>query len=451
MLCDLLTPRSPMVFIGDFKFLTTFFNGRNKMINLKNKSAVILNPERSEWASRSHVTGVEPVVNDGAKTKRYSAKRDLYGDFAYAQPLKMTAFAFLLSLNISTSWADNCSCSWGGADNKTLTITNCYGGQLSSSACSDQKTANNVVVGTGVTSIGDLAFLYATGLTSITIPEGVTSIGSYAFYYTPSLTSITLPDSLTSIGDSAFLDASGLESITIPEGVTSIGSDAFNSASSLTSITIPEGVTSIGSNAFWGATGLTEIIIPDSLTAEQITKLKNASLKSGLTVYCQGDTETCKDALDDAGYSYAEVKQADSTRCSGKYIYDTTCRQRNENECNSVAKYYYNNTSNQCQVLPKTQSACTGANIEWNATDNKCVNKNYTPQQEVNNGDTGGDDVGDISGDFNPADCYNKGQVPYDNQCWNEYPFAKKRWTPAEASKWLHDGNDNFVVITFKK
>ena len=47
--------------------------------NEKNKSTVILNPERSEWVSRSHVTGVEPVVNDGAKTQSYSAKRDLYG------------------------------------------------------------------------------------------------------------------------------------------------------------------------------------------------------------------------------------------------------------------------------------------------------------------------------------------------------------------------------------
>ena len=110
-----------------------------------------------------------------------------------------------------------------------------------------------------------------------------------------------------------------------------------------------------------------------------------------------------------------------------------------------MAKYYY--SDEKCQVLPKTQSACTGTNIEWNATDNKCVNKNYTPPQEADNGNTGGD----VSGDFNPADCYNNGQVPYNNQCWDEYPFAKKRWTPAEANQWLHDGNDNFVVITFKK
>ena len=56
--------------------------------NEKNKSAVILSPEAGVKISGS---SVESVVNAGAKTKRYSAKRDLYGDFAYAQPLKIVS------------------------------------------------------------------------------------------------------------------------------------------------------------------------------------------------------------------------------------------------------------------------------------------------------------------------------------------------------------------------
>ena len=59
----------------------------NKLFE-KNKSAVILNPEAGVKISGA---SVEPVVNDGAKTKRYSAKRDLYGDFACAQPLKIVS------------------------------------------------------------------------------------------------------------------------------------------------------------------------------------------------------------------------------------------------------------------------------------------------------------------------------------------------------------------------
>ena len=42
-----------------------------------------------------------------------------------------------------------------------------------------------------MTSIGEYAFSYCTGLTSITIPDSVTSIGNYAFYNCTGLTNIT--------------------------------------------------------------------------------------------------------------------------------------------------------------------------------------------------------------------------------------------------------------------
>ena len=69
-----------------------------------------------------------------------------------------------------------------------------------------------------VTSIGNWAFSYCPGLTSITIPNSVTSIGFDAFSYCYGLTSITIPNSVTSIGESAFRDCSGLTSITIALG-----------------------------------------------------------------------------------------------------------------------------------------------------------------------------------------------------------------------------------------
>ena len=56
----------------------------------------------------------------------------------------------------------------------------------------------------------------------------VTSIGNYAFSYCSGLTSVIIPNSVTSIGDWAFRECSGLTSVTIPNSVTSIGSYAFN-------------------------------------------------------------------------------------------------------------------------------------------------------------------------------------------------------------------------------
>ena len=70
---------------------------------------------------------------------------------------------------------------------------------------SDEDTEiTNLVIPNSVTSIGNYAFGYCSGLTSITIPNSVTSIGNYAFYYCKGLTSVTIPNSVTSIGSRAF-------------------------------------------------------------------------------------------------------------------------------------------------------------------------------------------------------------------------------------------------------
>ena len=118
-----------------------------------------------------------------------------------------------------------------------------------------------------VTSIGDNAFFYCSGLTSITIPNSVTSIGDDAFYNCFGLTSVNIPNSITSIGEYAFYNCSGLTSVNIPNSVTSIGSRAFCLCKGLTSVTIPNSVTSIVNGVFEGCSGLTSVTIPNSVTS----------------------------------------------------------------------------------------------------------------------------------------------------------------------------------------
>ena len=142
-----------------------------------------------------------------------------------------------------------------------------------------------------VTSIGDWAFSYCTGLTSITIPNSVTSIGNYAFWDCYGLTSVTIPNSVTSIGDYVFSYCTGLTSITIPNSVTSIGDGAFSGCSGLTSITIPNSVTSIGELAFDECSGLTSITIPNSVTSigdyvlNRCDGIKNTIIVNDMFVY----------------------------------------------------------------------------------------------------------------------------------------------------------------------
>ena len=117
-----------------------------------------------------------------------------------------------------------------------------------------------------VTSIGEWAFRYCSGLTSVTIPNSVTSIGGCAFENCCGLTSVTIPNSVMSIGSSTFSGCSSLTNVMIPNSVTSIGDSAFNGCSGLTSVTIPNSVTSIGSFAFRNCNSLTSVTISNSVT-----------------------------------------------------------------------------------------------------------------------------------------------------------------------------------------
>ena len=83
-----------------------------------------------------------------------------------------------------------------------------------------------VMIGKGVTNVGNYAFDGCTILTSVTMSD-VTNIGDYAFSYCTFLKSITIPKKATKIGDYAFSGCQELKSVTIPDSVTSIGNGAF--------------------------------------------------------------------------------------------------------------------------------------------------------------------------------------------------------------------------------
>ena len=114
------------------------------------------------------------------------------------------------------------------------------------------------VIPEGIKAIGDDAFHFCEGLTSITLPKSVTSIGKCAFRYCTSLTSINLPDGISVINESAFEECWSLQSATLSKSLVEIGKDAF-SGTILESVTIPASLKTIYGNPF--PKSLTSIIV----------------------------------------------------------------------------------------------------------------------------------------------------------------------------------------------
>ena len=93
-----------------------------------------------------------------------------------------------------------------------------------------------MVIGKGLTNIGEYAFSRCLALTYVEIPNNVTSIGDGAFYFCEALTSIAIGatgDGRMSIGANTFGYCDKLTSVVIGDCVTSIGENAFNRSNNI--------------------------------------------------------------------------------------------------------------------------------------------------------------------------------------------------------------------------
>jgi len=129
-----------------------------------------------------------------------------------------------------------------------------------------KKITGNITIPNGINSIKEKAFESKT-ITGVIIGNGVTDIGENAFSDCKSLTSVTIPNSITNIGKNAFSGCTGLTRVTLPAnaGFSSIASNTFYNCSKLTNVTIPNSVTAIGESAFHGCTGLISVTIGNSV------------------------------------------------------------------------------------------------------------------------------------------------------------------------------------------
>ena len=113
----------------------------------------------------------------------------------------------------------------------------------------EKDSITKAVIGDGVTSIGDRAFVNCGNLADVTIPGSVTSIGTGAFSNCAKLTSISIPSQVTGIGSHAF-EFCGLTSVVIPSGLITIEDTVFQHCGALETVFIPKSVTKIKDGAF---------------------------------------------------------------------------------------------------------------------------------------------------------------------------------------------------------
>ena len=217
----------------------------------------------------------------------------------------------------------------------------------------------SIVVGNGVTSIGNNAFYDCDNIKTVVIPDCLLRIGDCSFAFCDNITSINIPSSVTSIGNAAYSGCKRLSKITVDsenayflsddnilydknktelilypatktnthytinDGIESIGYGAFAYCYNLTSVTIPDSVTSLGWAAFGGSAltkitggngivrigeysfaecyGLTSIVIPDNVTSigeyafSDCDKLESVTMSSKIESIDQRVFDSCHD------------------------------------------------------------------------------------------------------------------------------------------------------------
>lgn len=116
---------------------------------------------------------------------------------------------------------------------------------------------DNIVIGKGITEIGNNAFsdLGATG--GVSISETVTKIGNWAFEYNDFDQEITVPGNVKTVGNGSFFRCRNIPKITFEEGVESIGSEALEESMSADGILVlPSTLKSVGTNWLYRCSAL---------------------------------------------------------------------------------------------------------------------------------------------------------------------------------------------------
>lgn len=216
----------------------------------------------------------------------------------------------------------------------------------------------------------------AGSITTVIVGSGVTAIGDLAFYGCTALTAVRLPDSVTAIGAAAFKDCSALGSIALPPALLSIGEAAFENCEKLGSITLPAGLRSIGDFAFYRCTGLTSVVVPSSL--EELGKVAFAYCTSLVRAEVNGSLTDLPDWTFYGCTSLTEVSLPQTVTSTGESAFGN---------CRDLQTVYYDGTADVApsqgsgtgtSVRPAEEMPPSGSNSGWDISGNTAESTTVT-------------------------------------------------------------------------
>ena len=196
-------------------------------------------------------------------------------------PMAVTPYVF----NVAASGTVNANISWV-LDGDTGTLTVAGKGSIPSYRYSHapwydyRESVKSIVVGEGITEVGERAFYWCTNCTSVTLPSTLTAIREYGFNNLRSLEQITLPNNLRILEFCAFSECVALKSIVLPDSVTTVETNVFSNCYALTSAVLSNGMKTVPSSMFGGDYNLTSVVLPKGVTYIDDTAFINAGLRT---------------------------------------------------------------------------------------------------------------------------------------------------------------------------
>jgi hypothetical protein len=125
-------------------------------------------------------------------------------------------------------------------------------------------TITAVVIGEGVTGIGENAFYQYPNLASVTAASSVRDVGGLAFSACPKLAAVTFKGSGIEVGANAFARCTALTAV--PAGLGDLEMGAFSGCTGLKALDLYEGITHLDWSVFAGCIGAKSLSLPKSLT-----------------------------------------------------------------------------------------------------------------------------------------------------------------------------------------